>query len=136
MSTAPSPAAPNAQPPSPSQAQCAQHPERSARSACGRCGTFVCQECFGQGGLCPACRARTDVDNPYVSCPECGARSAKLQSFTWWGGALGPRLFTHVKCGGCSATYNGKTGRSNTTAITVYLVVSSLIAIGFLYAIH
>jgi uncharacterized protein (DUF983 family) len=49
---------------------------------------------------------------------------------TWWGGALGPYLLTHVKCPECGMTYNGKTGQSNTTAIIIYSVVVGAIAFG------
>ena len=43
--------------------------------------------------------------------------------FTWWGGALGPKLLTHVKCNACGNRYNGKTGQDNTTKIVVYSLV-------------
>jgi hypothetical protein len=69
------------------------------------------------------------AQSEYAPCPRCSATNATYQAFTWWGGALGPKLFTHVKCGGCSTTYNGKTGRSNNTAIAVYMVVTSALAI-------
>jgi hypothetical protein len=68
----------------------------------------------------------------YAPCPKCSAESATYQSYTWWGGLLGPKLFTHVKCGSCSTTYNGKTGRSNNTAIAVYLVVTSAVVMSAL----
>ncbi len=44
-------------------------------------------------------------------------------SFTWWGGILGPKLLSHVKCGSCGTQYNGKTGGSNTTGIIIYTVI-------------
>ncbi|MEO8041040.1 MAG: hypothetical protein ABI646_00400 [Acidobacteriota bacterium] len=36
----------------------------------------------------------------YVPCPKCGGPAAKLK-FTWWGGILGPKMLTHVKCTSC-----------------------------------
>lgn len=65
----------------------------------------------------------------YVSCPKCGGSDIKKVGFTWWGGALGPRLLNHVKCNACSTTYNGKTGQSNTTGIVTYTIVVFIIAI-------
>ena len=44
----------------------------------------------------------------------------QLARFTWWGGALGPRLLTHVKCHVCGNKYNGKTGGDNIAGIIVY----------------
>lgn len=58
-----------------------------------------------------------------VHCPKCGSVHSRAPSFTWWGGAIGPRLLNHVKCLDCGAGYNGKTGRSNTAAIIVYQIV-------------
>jgi hypothetical protein len=64
----------------------------------------------------------------FAPCPTCGKTLAKRVSYTLWGGFIGPKLLTHVKCSQCGTTYNGKTGRSNSTAITLYLVIS--VAIG------
>lgn len=66
---------------------------------------------------------------PYVPCPRCGNNQPQKVSFTWWGGMLGPKLFSHVKCPQCQYTYNGKTGKPNSTAIAIYLVVGVLIGI-------
>lgn len=65
----------------------------------------------------------------YAPCPSCQNTVAKKISFTWWGGAVGPRLFTHVKCNRCGNQYNGKTGRSNATAITIYVVVGVMVGL-------
>ena len=65
----------------------------------------------------------------FASCPGCGNSNAKRVAFTWWGGALGPWLFTHVKCASCGRAYNGKTGRPNTGNIIAYFAVSFLVAI-------
>lgn len=69
----------------------------------------------------------------YVPCPKCGSANVDRMGFTWWGGVLGPRLLTHVKCKDCRATYNGKNGNSNTGAIAIYTVVLLVIGlvIGF-----
>jgi predicted nucleic-acid-binding Zn-ribbon protein len=65
----------------------------------------------------------------YASCPKCGSTNATKVGFTWWGGALGPVLFTHVKCSNCKTEYNGKTGKSNTNSIIIYSVVMFAIVI-------
>jgi transposase-like protein len=65
---------------------------------------------------------------PYAPCPNCGQSNAKKVGFTWWGGALGPRMFTHVKCQNCGAEYNGKTGKSNQQNIIIYTLVGFVIA--------
>ena len=62
----------------------------------------------------------------YAACPKCGASNAKLLNFTWWGGVLGPRLLTHVKCPDCGHKYNGKTGKDNTVGIAIYFAVVGL----------
>ena len=51
-------------------------------------------------------------------------------SFTWWGGVIGPKVLTHVKCLRCGHAYNGKTGRDNTTGIVIYSVIVGVIAFG------
>lgn len=66
---------------------------------------------------------------PYVPCPKCGDVNVQKVGFTWWGGVLGPSLFCHCKCGRCGATFNGKTGKSNDTAIAVYLVAGVVVGI-------
>ncbi len=69
------------------------------------------------------------MNNPiqYAPCPKCGQSNAKKVSYTWWGGALGPSMFTHVKCQNCNTQYNGKTGQSNQNNIIIYFVVSFVI---------
>ena len=63
----------------------------------------------------------------FAPCPSCRCTYAKRVSFTWWGGILGPKMLTHVKCVQCGQAYNGKSGKSNDTAIAIYLVVSLVI---------
>jgi hypothetical protein len=71
------------------------------------------------------------MQNPiqYAACPNCGQSNAKKVSYTWWGGALGPALFTHVKCENCGTQYNGKTGKSNQQSIVIYNVVAFVLAL-------
>jgi hypothetical protein len=63
----------------------------------------------------------------------CGAalirtvRTASRIGFTWWGGVLGPWMLTHVRCNKCGTCYNGHTGKSNDTAIVIYVVVGAAI---------
>lgn len=64
-----------------------------------------------------------------AACPKCGGTSASPVSFTWWGGALGPKLLSHVECTSCRTGYNGKTGQLNTVGIAIYVVVSSVVAL-------
>ncbi len=70
------------------------------------------------------------MQNPtqYAPCPNCGQSNAKKVSYTWWGGALGPSMMTHVKCQNCGTQYNGKTGQSNRNSIIIYFVASFVIA--------
>jgi len=67
----------------------------------------------------------------YVPCPKCRGAAEKLK-FTWWGGILGPKILTHVKCLACGYKYNGKTGKDNTTGIIVYSVVVLLLCMALL----
>jgi predicted nucleic-acid-binding Zn-ribbon protein len=61
--------------------------------------------------------------NHFAPCPKCRQTNARQLNFTWWGGALGPKLFTHVKCESCGTKFNGKTGRDNTVKIILYSVI-------------
>lgn len=65
----------------------------------------------------------------YVPCPRCRRPDPQKVNFTWWGGMLGPRMLTHVKCNGCGLAYNGKTGESNDTKIKIYLIVGTAISL-------
>jgi phage FluMu protein Com len=66
----------------------------------------------------------------YADCPNCDAPGhASRVPFTWWGGALGPWMFTHVRCHECGTCYNGRTGAYNTTAIIIYTVVGALVGV-------
>lgn len=65
----------------------------------------------------------------WAACPKCQASNAVPVSFTWWGGALGPKLLSVVRCLDCQTQFNGKTGQLNTKAIALYMIVVSLIAL-------
>lgn len=66
----------------------------------------------------------------YAPCPQCRNSAAERLKFTWWGGLLGPKLLTHVKCQSCGKKYNGKSGKENTTNIVIYSVVVGVICLG------
>ena len=68
------------------------------------------------------------VMTQFASCPKCQNSNAQQLSFTWWGGVIGPKILTHVKCQSCGAKYNGKSGKDNTTNIIIYSVVVGIIA--------
>ena len=68
--------------------------------------------------------------NPYAPCPQCGAEDAEKLRFTWWGGVLGPKILTHVKCASCGRKYNGKSGKDNTTGIVIYSVIVGIFVLG------
>ncbi|MCA8991425.1 MAG: hypothetical protein KDA88_05580 [Planctomycetaceae bacterium] len=71
----------------------------------------------------------------YAPCPNCDCEDATRVGWTWWGGALGPALLTHVKCEECGTQYNGKTGKSNTTGIVIYTVaiIGVVIVLGAIF---
>jgi len=76
------------------------------------------------------------LQNGWVPCPSCGGTDITMPSFTWWGGAIGHRILSHVKCNGCGTTYNAKSGKSNTPAIIAYQVVVFAIALGVFFALR
>jgi len=71
------------------------------------------------------------VPGPYgfTTCPKCNSPHLSRPSFTWWGGLIGPKLLNHTVCNGCSFGFNSKTGKSNATAIGIYLGAGFVIAI-------
>lgn len=108
---------------------CYVHPDVDAVATCVGCGKAVCGDCATttrEGGTdkvyCPQCNAANQASG-LAPCPQCGSRSASKVSYTWWGGLIGPRLLNHVRCATCGATYNSKTGKSNTTSILIYFAV-------------
>lgn len=68
--------------------------------------------------------------SPHVPCPRCYTPSPQPVKFTWWGGLLGPKMLSHVKCQQCGLAYNGKSGKSNTTGIVIYSVIVFVIVLG------
>jgi hypothetical protein len=70
-------------------------------------------------------------------CPKCGSRRSTKVSFTWWGGVLGPSLFSMVQCHRCSTQYNSKTGKPvGGVQILTYSLVSLAIVVGILVLIR
>jgi len=59
----------------------------------------------------------------YVACPRCETENPEKVGFTWWGGVIGPKILSHVRCRKCRWEYNGKSGKSNTGGIVIYTVV-------------
>ena len=53
-------------------------------------------------------------------------------SFTWWGGIVGPKILSHVKCADCNKEFNGKSGKDNTTGIIIYSIVALIIIGGLI----
>ena len=73
--------------------------------------------------------------NNYASCPKCNAAAAEPVKFTWWGGVLGPKLLSHVKCNNCGDKYNGKTGRDNTKGIVIYSAIVAILVFGLMMVV-
>ena len=71
----------------------------------------------------------------YVPCPKCRHTAADRVKFSWWGGVLGPKLLTHVKCQACGNKYNGKSGKPNTRGIVIYSLVIGLVFFGIFFLI-
>ena len=67
----------------------------------------------------------------FAPCPKCQQSNAQQMSFTWWGGLIGPKILTHVKCQTCGAKFNGKSCKDNTTNIIIY----SVIVFGIVFAL-
>jgi hypothetical protein len=62
-------------------------------------------------------------------CPSCSHDEAQKIRFTPWGGVIGPRLLSLVKCTACGIHYNGKSGRRVETAIRLYTTLMLAILI-------
>ena len=60
----------------------------------------------------------------YVPCPRCGGMDVKPVQFSWWGGAVGPRMIKLVRCNACNLKYKGQTGESPRRFIIGYTVWS------------
>lgn len=70
------------------------------------------------------------------SCPKCGSTAVKAVKYTWWGGLLGPKLFNHTKCSDCKFLYNRKTGKSNTTSIALYFIITFVVMFALVYFVR
>jgi hypothetical protein len=77
----------------------------------------------------------TSTMTSYAPCPKCSNSAAEKVKFTWWGGLLGPKILTHVKCGACGTAYNGKTGKDNATGIAIYCVIVGIVCLGLIVVI-
>jgi hypothetical protein len=86
-----------------------------------------------QGYLPPPATSRTHEG--YLPCPACKGLQCRRMGFTWWGGVIGSKILSHVKCDSCGNTYNGKTGASNSGAIAIYMVVVGVISIAIMIAL-
>lgn len=75
------------------------------------------------------------METNYAPCPGCGASNAEVVKSTWWGGVLGPKLLSHVKCQTCGKAFNGKTGKENTLGIIVYFAVIGSVAFVLTFAV-
>jgi hypothetical protein len=73
---------------------------------------------------------------PAAACPKCGAQTATKVKFTWWGGAVGPRVFGVVKCTQCRTKYKGKTGATLTSSILIYQGVVVVISAVLIYLVY
>jgi hypothetical protein len=72
-----------------------------------------------------------------VSCPFCQHDSAQPVRFTHWGGLIGPRIFSLVKCAGCGNQFNGRSGARVEKAIKVYTwVAMAMLAVVAAWAIY
>ena len=69
----------------------------------------------------PGARAGLALDD--AGCPRCKSAAIHKPSFTWWGGALGPKMLNHRVCRDCGFGFNEKTRQSNGTAIAIYMIV-------------
>lgn len=70
------------------------------------------------------------MQNTYAPCPKCRSSAGEKIRFTWWGGILGPKILTHVKCRDCGSKYNGKSGKDNTAGIVIYSAVVAILVLG------
>jgi hypothetical protein len=59
----------------------------------------------------------------YEPCPQCEAPNPQRVKWTAWGSFYGPAMLSHVRCQECGYCYNGKTGKSNAIAATIFVMV-------------
>jgi len=73
----------------------------------------------------------------YEPCPFCQHDAAQPVRFTPWGGVVGPRLLSLVKCKSCGKQFNGRSGTQVDKAIKVYTwVTMATLAIVAAWAIY
>lgn len=70
-----------------------------------------------------------------LQCPSCQQTAGKPVSYTWWGGVIGPALFSLTKCQACGYQYNRKTGKPTRNAVITYNVVVGVITLLVVIAI-
>ena len=80
----------------------------------------------GKNQVNPSAPANSIASAP---CPSCQNAFAKPIKFTFWGGAFGPRLFSHAKCTNCGTKFNFKTGKSNLMPIVIYNIVGFVVGV-------
>lgn len=95
----------------------------------GGFGAPMQQQGYGQQPFGPQYGAPAMLNGRCMACPTCQSPNIRKAGFTWWGGMLGPVLFNHTICNSCGFSFNAKTGKSNNTAIAIYLCVGFGIAI-------
>jgi len=66
---------------------------------------------------------------PSPKCPACAHQHSTRIRFTPWGGVIGPRLMSLVRCTGCGMHYNGKSGRRVERAIRLYTAATLAVLI-------
>jgi transposase-like protein len=73
----------------------------------------------------------------FEPCPFCQHDAAQPVRFTHWGGIIGPRLMSLVKCKSCGKQFNGRSGTRVEKAIKVYTwVAMATLAIVAAWAIY
>ena len=71
-----------------------------------------------------------------MQCPKCQQDVVPNPvGFTWWGGLIGSKIINHVECPACGTRFNGRTGKSNDTAIAIYMIVVGILAFGIFFMI-
>jgi predicted RNA-binding Zn-ribbon protein involved in translation (DUF1610 family) len=70
--------------------------------------------------------------NAYAPCPRCGSMNAERVVWTVWGSFYGPAMLNHVRCIGCGNKYNGRTGRSNLVAATIFVMIPLLLILAII----
>jgi hypothetical protein len=73
----------------------------------------------------------------FEPCPFCQHEAAQPVRFTHWGGLVGPRILSLVKCTSCGNQFNGRSGARVEKAIKVYTwVAMATLAVVAAWAIY